>query len=330
MLLPLRALVWWCACLGSASVDGHITMVPNSGAEAGTYFATALKIPHGHTGMYTSKLVLRVPHGVLTVRPEVPHGWNVTIQHRQLSEDEYYSSHGRQITTAPDLITWNAETHESTLYTDHLMLLHLQLKLGCTYTDPSSASLWQGEHTLWFQVEQHSSYEGNTHSEEVYLWTGTQQDDGASSPPWSATTAPERPCPYLFFYAGNRCTTAEGTTTGITNWFGTTVPTVPDQEAVTTVEHVKSLLNEAVLNAREEAQDGGGAAGMATQARVDDVAAVAILALVVSLLLAGILTGLCCFRIVDRTRFSTVVAAACPVTHTLPVVKTTTTAMPDP
>lgn len=244
----------------------HITMNPNYGGGSGGYFFTQMKVPHGEAGMHTTQLVMDVPRGVSAVRPEAPPAWNVTVISYTLPEEEQYMSHGRPVTTAPDKVIWQATTPEAALYTDHLMMIGLQLKLGCSYRDAvntdysGSNSIWQGQRTLWFKVAQHSSHDDTLAISKSSFWSGALADDPATdgSPAWNP---PEesglKACPYIFIHAGTRCAiehSGEAKVGGL-RWMGSYVPPEANQGEVRHVQHALELANEAALNAVEGIAD---------------------------------------------------------------------------
>ena len=121
------------ALLLVSSPMAHISMNPNYGAASGGYFMATMKIPHGERGMHSTKFVLHVPRGVATVRPEVPMGWSVDMQMYDLPEDQWFVSHGNTVKTAPDTITWTADSFATALDDAHLMNIGLQTKLLCKF-----------------------------------------------------------------------------------------------------------------------------------------------------------------------------------------------------
>ena len=293
------ALALFCLCVSSAWA--HVTLEPNSGFAAGNYFAAAIKVPHGHTGMYTSSLKLYIPNGIKSAVPEIPAGWNCTITTKQLPVNEQYMSHGSLVTTAPDTILWEAETAEDTVSNVHLLMMVVQFSLGCSFNDNKTASMWQGQHTLWFRVEQHSSSLGGLHEESTHFWTGTQKDraDG-SSPAWSATTAPEQPSPYIFFYPSTTCA-------GGISWFGRNIPAPAQPDLVRSVQQARSIANEELLEALEDnsvlnLQDLDGLKNDYARAIV-----ISSIALALGALAFGIFLALVCLRIFDKKGFSKLV-----------------------
>ena len=276
-------------------------MEPNSGFAAGSYFATAIKVPHGHSGMYTSSLKLYIPNGIKSAVPEIPAGWNCTITTRQLPVNEQYMSHGSLVTTAPDTILWEAETAEDTVSNAHLLMIVVQMSLGCSFNDNKTASMWQGQHTLWFRVEQHSSSLGGLHEESTHFWTGTQKDqDNGFSPLWSATTYPVQPSPYIFFYPSTSCA-------GGISWFGRNIPPPAQPDLVRSVQQARSIANEELLEALEDnsvlnLQDLDGLKNDYARAIV-----ISSIALALGALAFGIFLALVCLRIFDKKGFSKLV-----------------------
>ena len=148
-----------------------------------------------------------------------------------------------------------------------------------------------------------------------------------TSPSWSATVDPQKPSPYVFIFPGTRCaepdSVGSSSNGGITSWLGSYVPTVPDQHDVENVQHVKSIASEVTLNAVESLS-------FATRNDVehleDDystVHGIALSALAASALLLGASLTLCCFRFIDKKRFSEALVYY-PLQKALPVSATTT------
>ena len=158
------------------SVTLLLAVNPNYGAASGGYFTTVVKVPHGHSEMYTTKLVMHMPRGILSVKPEVPAGWNATVITYDLAPEDRYTSHGNQVTQGPDKVIFTAESADEALHNDHLMNIALQLKLGCSFRDAvgsdysGSNSIWGGQHTIWFKMEQYTSPPGSLANTMVSLW----------------------------------------------------------------------------------------------------------------------------------------------------------------
>ena len=212
------------ALLLVSSSSAHVSLVPNYGAASGGYFQTSIKVPHGHSGVHTTKMTLHVPRGIVSIKPEQPAGWSVTTTTYELAEEDRYESHGSLVTTGPDKITFTADSLDDALHNDHLMNIGLQLKLGCSFKDQvqddysGSNSVWQGQHTLWFKVDQFSSADNAlNHGDGGHSpWLGALKDDADNmSPSWNPPSASGlKACPYLFIYAGSRCSLDHSGTSG--------------------------------------------------------------------------------------------------------------------
>ena len=321
------------ALLLVSSPMAHISMNPNYGAASGGYFMATMKIPHGERGMHSTKFVLHVPRGVATVRPEVPMGWSVDMQMYDLPEDQWFVSHGNTVKTAPDTIAWTADSFATALDDAHLMNIGLQTKLLCKFNDPvgddysGSNSIYQGQYTLWFKVEQHSAViddcdaDGkNCVTSKSSMWTGALKDnEDGSSPGWNPPSeSGVKACPFLFIYAGDgaRCTDGDGDPTqpGM-SWMGKQVEPTPNQAEVKHEQHVINLATEAALDAQEslEAKLAADTDLLATKSAVDDLKArlakleddnntlnIAVAALALAATALGVISLLCVFRVSNK------------------------------
>ena len=322
----------------AGSAYGHISMNPNSGAETGGYFVTSMKIPHGHQNEDTTRIVMHVPRGILSIVPEKPVGWNVTIVEYDLAEEDRYTSHGRTITTGPEKVIWQAETWDAGLHTDHLMHIDFQVKIGCNFDDPvqsdysGSQSKWNGQYTLWFKTEQHSSPDNSLEITQTSLWTGAQPDgiSGWNPPPSDGVKA----CPFIFFYPGEKCTIEHSgdQDAGGMHWMGEYVPPEQNIIEVITEQHVIDLATEAAASAQDaladiyiqhnqldtlEAKvDANTAAIGALTSRVDSLSDdksalnIGAAALALSATAVGFILALCLFRITAKQQFAQIVSAA--------------------
>jgi uncharacterized protein YcnI len=324
-----------CLFMLLASVKAHISMNPNYGAATGGYFLTSMKIPHGHHGMYTSRLVVNVPRGIASVKPEVPAGWNVSVESYDLAEEDRYESHGNLVNTGPDKIIFQATHPSYAVHNDHLMMIDLQMKLGCSFRDQvgtnysGSNSVWQGQHTLWFKVEQSSSHYGSLAISDMSPWAGALADhaDGSSPTFYPPSSTGLKACPYLFFYAGTRCSvehSGEQVTGGMT-WMNSYVAPVANQASVMHEQHVIELATEAALTSQESLasvyanQDELATVESTLSSLKDRVKAleddqnmtlsVALVGLVLSAVLSGFAVGLCIFRISAAAQFARVISA---------------------
>lgn len=224
--------------------SAHITFTPNYGAPSGWYFATTMKVPHGIPDHFTTKIEVTVPNGVLTVKPEDVAGWDISITTRDIAP---YVSHGKTITTGPASIVYQASTAADALDDKHLMTIQFQTKMGCSFTTADSTNTkWQGEYTLWWPTKQHYSAPGSLDIIATDEWTGIPASENAA---WA--TATPKPCPYTFIYSNDKCVDEQDKSQVGMLWNQELVPVAANQDEVKNIEHVKSLMNEQMLDLNE-------------------------------------------------------------------------------
>lgn len=253
----------------------HVTLSPNYGAASGNYFVFDVKIPHGMTGKDTTKIEITVPHGVLSVKPEAVYGWDIETEERDVIP---YMSHGTAVTKGPAKITYTARCDDPNgngdtcnnpdhggLDNDHLMMLSMQIKLGCDFgvdkdnVGTNDATVWQDQHTIWWPVAQWASTEGtndgNGEGTAHMDWLGVAQ--GSES--WQTHNGP-KPSPYLFIYSDEKCTPPEnsGSDTPVGMRWGVNsevIPPVADQDPIKTKAELLSIMNEEMLDLEEKITD---------------------------------------------------------------------------
>jgi uncharacterized protein YcnI len=299
--------------------------------------------------MHTTKMVVHVPKGILSIKPEPPAGWTVESSTYDLAPEDRYTSHGNLVTTGPNKITFTADSISEALHNDHLMLIGLQLKIGCSFKDQvqddfsGSHSIWQGQHTLWFKVDQYSS-DGNSssgnllHADGHSPWTGALKDNAeGQSPSWNPPSdSGHKACPYLFIYAGSRCSldhSGEAVTGGM-EWMNAYVAPVENMGEVKHEQHVINLATEAALDAQESldtkyATDADVLATLNTvdglQARVakleddNNTLNIAVAALALAATALGVISLLCVFRVSNKKQFAHSISGL-PIVTNLPTL----------
>ena len=311
----------------AASSSAHVTLNPNFGAAAGSYFFTSVKVPHGTADLETTKLTVHIPHGLSTAVPEAKPGWVATTTLRSI---EPYVSHGATVDTAPATITWTAvcegdgapttcdNADHAGLHNSHLLEFSIQTKLGCDFgfdqitgeaTD--DATIWQGEHALWFRTEQFLSTpgtnDGNIDSKgDMLSWTGAVEGDSS----WAA--AQPKPSPFLFIYSSDSCvatdSTGESSQVGM-RWGSSQAVVEPalHQEEVQTKAQVLSWIDESELNLYELIEAQGAVSTQETSehddhddknsASVQMATSLSVVALAIGCVLLGIFVALTTWRL---------------------------------
>ncbi len=120
------------ALLGAVPAYAHVTLNPNEGV-ADKYFRTALRVPHGCKASPTVTVRIKMPDGVLSVKPQVKQGWSIAITRRPLPAP-VNSGHGTTISDQVDVVEW----HGGPLADAHFDEFGLVMKLPAT----PNATLW--------------------------------------------------------------------------------------------------------------------------------------------------------------------------------------------
>lgn len=115
---------------GAVAASAHVTVQPSE-AVAGAYFQTAFTVAHGCEGSPTIAVRIKLPDGVLSVKPQMKPGWTVEIKTRKL-EGPLPSMHGKTITETVDEVSWRGGALPDNLYDT----FGLQMKLPDTPGKP--------------------------------------------------------------------------------------------------------------------------------------------------------------------------------------------------
>lgn len=151
----MRAQLAWGAAAGMAAalVAGpalaHVTLQPSE-AVAGNYFQTALSVPHGCDGSGTVAVRIKIPDGVLSVKPQFKPGWTVEIKTRKI-EGEQPKLHGKTITETVDEVSWRGGPLPDSLYDTFGLVMKLPDAAGKTLYFPVVQECEKGVHR-WIEL----------------------------------------------------------------------------------------------------------------------------------------------------------------------------------
>ena len=85
----------------------HVTLDRNE-APADSFFNAMVNVPHGCEGSATLKVRVRIPEGVIGVKPQPKAGWELAIRKEKLAQP-MVESHGRTITEVVAEVTWTGK-----------------------------------------------------------------------------------------------------------------------------------------------------------------------------------------------------------------------------
>lgn len=130
------------------SARAHATLDRNE-APADSFFNTFVNIPHGCEGSPTLKVRVRIPEGVIGVKPQPKPGWELLIRKEKLARP-IVESHGRTITEAVVEVTWTGKLPD-----DNFDQFGIHMKLpdqpGETLYFPVVQECEQGVHR-WIEI----------------------------------------------------------------------------------------------------------------------------------------------------------------------------------
>src|ERR1700689_5658218 len=92
------------ATLAVSSASAHITL-ENRQATIGSSYKAVFAVPHGCAGSATIKIRVKIPEGVIAVKPMPKAGWNVeTIKGKYAAEYDY---HGTKYSEGVKEVVWS-------------------------------------------------------------------------------------------------------------------------------------------------------------------------------------------------------------------------------
>ena len=94
------------ALAGIAPAHAHVTIETRQ-AQPGTYYKAVLRVPHGCAGSATTRLRVRIPDGVIAVKPQPKPGWTLDIVTGKY--DTAYTLHGNTVTEGVRELDWTGK-----------------------------------------------------------------------------------------------------------------------------------------------------------------------------------------------------------------------------
>ncbi|MGP9819659.1 YcnI family copper-binding membrane protein [Salinarimonas sp. NSM] len=95
------------ACVLAPSVAAAHATLEVREARAGSTYKAVLRVPHGCAGEATRVLRVRIPEGMISVKPMPKAGWDLEIVTGPLARP--YTSHGTEVTEGVVELIWRGE-----------------------------------------------------------------------------------------------------------------------------------------------------------------------------------------------------------------------------
>jgi uncharacterized protein YcnI len=129
--------------LGAEAAHAHATIQPRE-AVAGGYFQAAVTITHGCEGSPTIVVRIKLPEGVISVKPQMKPGWTVETTKRKLP-GEPQQLHGKPVSETVDEVVWRGGRLPDDLFDSFGLLMKLPDTPGRTLYFPVVQECEKGE-----------------------------------------------------------------------------------------------------------------------------------------------------------------------------------------
>lgn len=135
-------------CLFSASVHAHAVLDKNT-AESGSYFKATIRVSHGCNGSDTNKVIIEIPEGLQTAKPQAKPGWQIKTKKRQLEKPVIL--HGKTFAEGVYKIIWEG----GLLSNEHFDEFSFVTKIGLEPQEiylPVKQECVNGEEIYWSEI----------------------------------------------------------------------------------------------------------------------------------------------------------------------------------
>jgi uncharacterized protein YcnI len=126
------------ATLASATLIGaagaHVTLEQRTAAPGSSYKAV-LRVPHGCDGKAMIRMRVRIPDGVVNVKPQPKPGWTVATTKEKLAKP-ITLEHGRELTETVREVTWSGGNLPDDNYDEFVFRVELPKTPGATLYFP--------------------------------------------------------------------------------------------------------------------------------------------------------------------------------------------------
>jgi uncharacterized protein YcnI len=149
--LITAALMFEAATMWSAQAVAHVTLEVRE-AQVGAPYKAVLKVPHGCEGTATTAIRVRVPAGLIAVKPMPKPGWTLATKTGSYGKSYPYF-HGRSLTEGVVEISWSGGKLPDAWYDEFVFqgFLSSDLKPGETIHVPVVQECEKGVHR-WIEI----------------------------------------------------------------------------------------------------------------------------------------------------------------------------------
>lgn len=127
----------------------HITIDPVQGP-ANSYFRAAFRVPHGCKGSPTTRVRIRIPEGVLSVKAQVKPAWTIEIVRSKLATP-IDDGHGGKITEVVSEVSWSGGRLDDAHFDEFGLVMRLPDRPDATLYFPIVQECLDGVHR-WIEI----------------------------------------------------------------------------------------------------------------------------------------------------------------------------------
>ncbi len=138
-----------CLALDLSAAAAHVTVQPSE-AVAGSYVQAGFTVSHGCGGSATTVLRIKLPDGVVSVKPQMKPGWSVEIRTRKIDSPQP-GMHGKSISETVDEVSWRGGPLPDNLFDTFGLLMKLPEAPDSSLYFPVVQECEQGVHR-WIEI----------------------------------------------------------------------------------------------------------------------------------------------------------------------------------
>jgi uncharacterized protein YcnI len=143
------ALAFVAFALAAPPVAAHVTLEQRE-APAHSYYKAQLRITHGCKGSPTVRVRVRLPEGVLSVKPQPKPGWKVETTKVKLAKP-IEDGHGNKITETVGEVAWSGGSLPDEHFDEFAVMMRLPDRPGTTVYFPVVQECEHGAHR-WIEI----------------------------------------------------------------------------------------------------------------------------------------------------------------------------------
>ena len=115
----------------AVTAQAHVTLETQQ-AVAGSTYKAVIRVSHGCEGSPTTRIRVRIPQGVVAVKPQPKQGWELTTTIGKLPQP-FDAGHGRTLTEGVTEVSWAGGKLLDEHYDEFVMRVQLPNKPGPLY-----------------------------------------------------------------------------------------------------------------------------------------------------------------------------------------------------